>query len=282
MRAFDCWRTEKPCEARVTREFALTQKPDVWQDRYRIELSFAVPGLAQELKTNRDRVTERLHETCEEWRNDAGFNFKDTFDNELADGGRLILQQSGRYAGHFAAVSTGQAPFDDEVCFAPPAAVLVSRMLSELALSLPNWEKRFARIGDFFASEHFRAVSGVRISALFWATIAREINAGRKADRFPTAGMYNDIDAVAMYSPFCDAMFVDREISHLVKQGELRDELAGGSRFFSLRQNEKAEFLAYLEQIERNAAPEHLQFVAEVYGPDWPTPFVDLLAEREQ
>ncbi len=280
MRAFDCWRTEKPCEARVTREFALTQKPDVWQDRYRIELSFAVPGLAQELKTNRDRVTERLHETCEEWRNDAGFNFKDTFDNELAGGGRLILQQYGHYAGHFAAVSTGQAPFDDEVCFAPPAAVLVSRMLSELALSLPNWEKRFARIGDFFASEHFRAVSGVRISALFWATIAREINAGRKADRFPKASMYNDIDAVAMYSPFCDAMFVDKETSHLTKQKELQQELAGAALFFSLRKNEKADFLAFLNAIEKNAPPEHLQMVEEVYGPDWPTPFVDILAAR--
>ncbi len=92
--------------------------------------------------------------------------------------------------------------------------------------------------------------------------------------------MFNDIDAVAMYAPLCDAMFVDKEISHLVKQRELRDELANGSRFFSLRQNEKTEFLEYLEQIERNAAPEHLQFVAEVYGPDWPTPFVDLLAMR--
>ena len=43
--------------------------------------------------------------------------------------------------------------------------------------------------------------------------------------------MYNDIDAVAMYSPFCDAMFVDKEIAHLTKQGELREELTGKSGF---------------------------------------------------
>jgi hypothetical protein len=281
MQSFRSWISGKPSEHGVDRHFALTKNPDVWQSEYRIDLNFTMPGLSQELKEAHGLVTNRLHQTCEEWRTERNFDFKDIFNNELAGSARLILQRYARYAAHFAAVSTGGAPFDDEACFAPREATLILRMLTELASSLLMWNERFERILEFFASEHFRAIPGIRIAALFWATIAREINSGRKPDRFPTAAMFNDIDAVSSYSPLCDVMFVDREISHLAKQRELRQELVGSAHFFSLRKNEKADFLAFLDAIENNASAEHLQMVEEVYGPDWPTPFVDILAGRK-
>lgn len=129
MRAFDGWRNGQPCDSRVSREFVFTQKPDVWQDRLRIELNFTVPGLVQELKTNRELVTRHLHEVCQNWQNDETFSFKETFDKELAGVGEAILEQRGRYLARYAAVSSGRAPFDDEVCFPPPASALVTRML---------------------------------------------------------------------------------------------------------------------------------------------------------
>jgi hypothetical protein len=151
-------------------------------------------------------------------------------------------------------------------------------MLDDAASTLPDMSERHAAIRDFFASEYFRAVSGARIQALFWATFARQIHLGRK--NFPQSSMYNDIDAVAMYSPFCDAMFVDKEIAHLTTQGELGKEFAGEHpRFFSLRQTE--EFLGCLNDIEGSASTQHLQLVEEVYGADWPTPYVDLLRDNQ-
>jgi len=277
-RAFTCWLQGEQCVAGVDADFAFTKNPDVWQDWYRIELNYTVPGLANELVTNREMVTQELYRTCEEWRTDAEFSFRDTFENELGGCGRLILQRAGRYITHYAAVATGQAVFDDEACFPPPEAMLVSRMLRSLEASCATSDEQFERIREFFASKQFRSLSAVRISSVFWATIAREVNAGRKPDRFPTASMFNDIDAVAQYSPFCDAMFVDKEVSHFVKQRELREELGSRTRFFSLRKGEKEEFLKYLKAIEDEAGADHLRLVQDVYGSDWPTPFVDLLA----
>ena len=282
IRAFDCWLRREECGRGVSGDFAFTKKPDVWQDWYRIDLNYPVPGLANELITNRELVTQELQRTCEEWRNDPSFSFRETFENELAGCGRLILQRAGRYIEHYGAVSTGQAPFDDEVCFPPPEAMLISRMLQALEPTCANPDEKFMRIREFFASKQFRSVPAVRVSSLFWATIAREINAGRKPDRFPTGSMFNDIDAVAQYSPFCDAMFVDKEISHFVKQRELREELASRTRFFSLRKTEKEDFLEYLRSIEEAADADHMRVVEEVYGSDWPTPFVDLLASFEK
>jgi hypothetical protein len=278
MHAFRSWISGKPLKGAVDRYFALRANPDVWYNEIRIDLNFTVPGLSQELRQAHELITNKLHQTCEEWRTERNFKFDDVFNNELDGSARLILERYARYAAHFAAVSAGRAPFDDEVCFAPREASLISRMLSDLAPSFPSWNERFERIRAFLASEHFRSIPGIRISALFWATIAREINSGRQPDRFPTAAMFNDIDAVAIYAPLCDAMFVDKEISHLAKQRELQQELAGSAALFSLRKNEKTDFIAFLDSIEKITPVEHFRMVEEVYGSDWPTPYVDILA----
>jgi hypothetical protein len=277
MRAFNCWLDGISENTRVQRDFALTKNPDVWHPRYRIELNYIVPGLAKELRANRERVTTGLQKPCEQWRNDPKFNFKETFEAEVAAHGQVILHRFFQHLAHFAAVSSGQAPVDDEVCFPPQDASLVLNMSEKLRSSFPDRDER-RRLQEFFASENFRAVFGVRISSLFWATIARTINAGRKTN--PEASMFNDISAVAAYSRFCDAMFVDKEISHLAKQGELRDALQGNAVFFSLRKNETADFLSFLNGIEQTAPQEHLKLVEDVYGSDWPTPYVDLLNTR--
>ena len=88
--------------------------------------------------------------------------------------------------------------------------------------------------------------------------------------------MINDIGVVAAYSPYCDAMFIDIEMVNFARQCELKRELAGKARLFSLRQ--KDEFMEYLQGIERDASPVHLKLVEEVYGADWPTPFVEVLS----
>ena len=76
-------------------------------------------------------------------------------------------------------------------------------------------------------------------------------------------------------------MFVDKEISHLTNQRELCDELRGEAVFFSLRKNEAADFLSFLNRIEKDASQEHLKLIEEVYGSDWPTPYVDLLKVKQ-
>jgi hypothetical protein len=273
-RAFRCRLNGEPCQADVERDFALTKNPDVWEERYRIEVNYTLAGLADSLKTRSELVTQHLHKVCERWKNEQNFDFKQTFADELAGVGSALFIEHRRYLAHYAAVSRGEAPMDDEFLFPPPAATLISRMLAEAAATLPDMGEPYAAIRDFFASQYFRGVSGARIQALFWATIARQVSDGRK--NLPRAGMFNDIDAVAMYSPFCDAMFVDKETAHLTTQGELRKEFDGEHpRFFSLR--ERDELLTYLNDIEASASTQHLQLVEEVYGADWPMPYVDLL-----
>jgi hypothetical protein len=94
-------------------------------------------------------------------------------------------------------------------------------------------------------------------------------------ENFPTGSIYNDLEVIAAYSPFCDAMFVDREVENLSRQGELGRCLASGANIFSLRSKEA--FLSYLKTLEKEASSEHLNLVKDVYGPNAGTPFLNLL-----
>jgi hypothetical protein len=169
---------------------------------------------------------------------------------------------------------------NDADYFPPESADLITQMLAALEPTLPSHDARFERIQAFFGSESFRSVPFARVTALFGATLARDVHSGRNPENFPGPGMFNDIDAVAAYAPFCDAMFVDREISHLASQGGLKEELAGTARLFSLRKDGRTAFIDYQANIEAKASPEHLKKVAEVYGDDWPKPYVELLSRR--
>ncbi len=274
--AFDAWLVDKTPQTETSRSFALEGNPDVWQDRLRIELNYRRPSLANELNSARRATTARLLEVCNRWRSDPDFSFEQTFKEEVVGYAKKIFGQSFEYIRRLLAYQSGTAPLDDAVCFPPAGYLLVTRMLSALESIFPTIEERIAYIRRFFVSDHFHSVPAVRISALFLATIARGVHSGVK--KLPTGGIFNDIDAVASYSPFCDAMFMDKQISHLARQRELKKELSPSSRIFSLGAKEKTEFIDYLNSIETDASAEHLRLVEEVYGPDWPTPFEELLS----
>jgi hypothetical protein len=67
-RAFKCWLKGEPCQADVDRDFALTKNPDVWEERYRIDVNYTLAGLADVLKTRSELVTRHLSEKCQQWR----------------------------------------------------------------------------------------------------------------------------------------------------------------------------------------------------------------------
>jgi hypothetical protein len=278
--AFDAWLVDETPHTETSRSFALDGNPDVWQDRLRIELNYRRPSLANELNSARCAMTAGLLEVCNRWRSDPDFSFEQTFKEERVGYAKKILGQFFDYVQRFQAYDPANGPPDLDVCFPPAGYLLVTRMLSALESIFPTIEERIAYIRRFFVSDHFHSVPAVRISALFLATIARGVHSGVK--KLPTGGIFNDIDAVAAYSSFCDAMFMDKQISHLARQRELKKELSPNSRIFSLGANEKTAFIDYLKSIETAASAEHLRLVEEVYGSDWPTPFEELLSVVEE
>ena len=79
---------------------------------------------------------------------------------------------------------------------------------------------------------------------------------------------------LSAYLPYCDAMLVDNGVRAMLISLPRRYALGYTCRVFSKHNGE--EFLAYLHEIERDADPFILALVRDVYGEDWPTPFMEM------
>ena len=75
--------------------------------------------------------------------------------------------------------------------------------------------------------------------------------------------MMNDVRAIAVYAPYVDAMFVDRECAALLAEPPLAD-LNYKARVFSLSNGQA--FLDYLAEMEAATLPEVRQQAARIYG----------------
>ena len=276
--AFRMWMWPEAPESVSEHADAFTGKFNVWFERFRIDLNYQLPGLADSLRKMSEQRTQHLRQVCTRWQSAPHFNFTEVFESELDSIVQGPWREHLAHAARLYAAQQGKVEVDLELLYPPSASTLITHMLGDLRHAGADDESAFAKIQQFFGSHSAHSVHYARITALFWASIARDVRAGRSEEKFPRAGMMNDIDLFAAYSPFCDALFVDNEMAHFATQSELKQELPDSCRLFSLSKDGDEEFLRYLEQIENAAQSAHLDAVAAVYGPDWPKPYIDLLA----
>jgi hypothetical protein len=76
------------------------------------------------------------------------------------------------------------------------------------------------RVGQFWDWPRFREMPIYRISAYLFAAMGRRAANGQK--KF-TAGLFNDVRAIATYAPYVDAMFLDLECARLAKSRSTKE-----------------------------------------------------------
>jgi hypothetical protein len=94
-----------------------------------------------------------------------------------------------------------------------------------------------------------------------FAAFARRIGSGQR--KF-TRGFMTDVQAIAAYAPYVDAMFVDKECAALLAEEPLRSQLNYRAQIFSYGNCEA--FLDYLRALERQATPAVRQYAKRIYG----------------
>lgn len=81
-------------------------------------------------------------------------------------------------------------------------------------------------------------------------------------------------DVVSAYLPHCGAILIDNRVRAMLTSLPKRHALDYPCRVFS--RNNGGDFLAYLRSIEQEADPLILSLVHQVYGQDWPRPFLTM------
>jgi hypothetical protein len=99
------------------------------------------------------------------------------------------------------------------------------------------------KVIEFWGGAYVREVPSHKIFNYMFASLAHEAWAGRR--KAPNGSILNDIKAVAAYTPYVDAIFLDNECARLLKFAQRRAALPVRARVFSM--SNKAEFIAYLD-----------------------------------
>lgn len=196
-----------------------------------------------ELLSTKARVQENSEDFPKEWefKEFAGFY------------GRDVLQNYYSYIQRF----------DNNIPIALDAVNMVHVALKEKGIAGQELDKKMR---EYFESEAIEYLPFNRIKAMLYASVAEEIRSNKKAKTKLDKALMNDINMIATYLPYCDAIFIDNKMHHYLRQNSLSDELKNyRCRIFSSKAN-KDDLLFFLNEIEESVSEAHKARVFEKYG----------------
>ena len=258
--AFDAWSTGRdPDWSRITRVDVIRGDLDCWSDRMRITVDLGrLPGEIESRRESRDRAHAGLRQLWEQWASEGPVSFDDRFQEERRG---------------VAAAALG--PHRKPLWLAQLMRWLVGR-LKEHGVS---GEARLEEAERFLYSEAALRTPENHLGALLFAGLARRAASGQK--RVPSRGTPNDMKFISAYLPYCDAMFIDNEFAQLLREEPLATAIKDHStRIFSARSRD--DFLAYLDALEAEADPPHVDLVVRTYGAEWLQPYRSVLEHERR
>ncbi len=248
---------------------------NAWQDKIRISVDFGIDQKEiDEYQASRQKTYQYINPVFQRWQLEKNKKFKDWYTEESNYYGSIIVQRylQSIYKFHYL---TNQTEVNiDEILTATQGEenILITSLLHYLPDN--NQEENLKKVFGFLQSPAITELPFVKISAALWAAMAYQAaHAGRKKPL--NVGMVDDISMVSSLLPYCDAIFIDKEIHNLLDFTEVK-RMTGNFKVKTFSMKNKDEFLSYLNDIQSTADKKHLKIVKEVYGEDWPKPFLEM------
>lgn len=270
-------------EQPTTREKVIYGQIDNWQDRIMVSVGHKTPqDYIDSVKKSRSKTFEVIAKVFDRWITEKNKKFKDWYLEESMCWGKAMVSRYVQNIFKFSEYSAGRiklSPDDLLSVVMGEESVLIKSLEHCVPNSPPGSEENIKDVFRFLASEEIMKIPFNKISSLLWACIAHQAAIGGRR-RPPNIGMANDIEMVSVLLPYCDVMFVDREMFGLLNHGTVKKEIEKfGTKIFSPAN--KKDFLEYLDSIKKNASRKHMERVKEVYGNDWATPYLSMYKYEE-
>lgn len=166
----------------------------------------------------------------------------------------------------------------DSMRLLPSPLFLMATEIEEYFSKFAKTNEELQRlISKFLSNEMLKNIPFVRINHILIAAHATRVSCGTMKAEKLKGSLINDCWMVATILPFCDAIFLDRQIAGFLRDNPMKTIVEPMPKVFSL--SNKEEFIAYLDEIEATASATHLAQVKEVYGEKWGSPYTSVLAE---
>lgn len=236
-----------------------------WQDRIIVSVDMSYPPeMVDGIRDFRDRVHEGVIASFEECRQSSERSYDHWFEREKDAPRRGIVGSLRARARRELVRSSGLDRAD-----------VIWHALRQSGVSPNELQTQFVA---FLESDALREIPVSLIATRMWAVIAQKAASGQKEP--PNRGTVNDINVVSGLMPYCDVMLIDNKCRALIEDIPEKYALSFDTQIFSRSNGE--EFLEFIKDIERTADPVILKLVHNVYGDDWPTPFVTMYEQERE
>lgn len=232
-----------------------------WLPNIRVFADVDYSQFAEGTRLRRDRTGTSVNDLMNNWRA-QGLGFDEVLNIELNGYHHSRIEALRAWIENY---ERAEASGD---CIA-----IMNLSMSHISQELLILERLFKKMGipessqyiarnSFWEWERNSEMPFGRILAYMFAALAGQVKAGRKKE--VSSGFMNDVEAIAAYAPFVDAMFIDKECALLLSQGRPGKELNLRAKIFSLTNQD--EFLEFLRGLEAQADDEMRRHAKIIYG----------------
>lgn len=230
-----------------------------WNNYFRVDVSGYFKDIELSRKLKNESI-ELLINAFDEWQVSTS-----TFDDHVA----LEMRESAKsYIEPYVqkALRIEQGDFN-AVLNSPVRAGVCEALLYCCDNDLADADK-YKEIRQFFYSEYFRKIPYQSISCRAFAVLKEKVARGEYANRDKAkrrlSGIFQDINHISTYAPYCDAIVVDKPMAELVTSSRLNIESEFDIRVFSL--NNWDEFYCWLNELENRITDDHRAGLEAAYA----------------
>jgi hypothetical protein len=255
------------------------KNPHVWLNGIAVRAEFpANPATVKWLEDRKARLHSALEGVAGDWQTENKRRFAEDVQREARGYGRALIAEYRRLRDGLQAIGQMLARIPNGLpeqyramtcdgVFDPttppgtnPGVVLVHLLAAEVHKARPCEADPVSVVEKFFDSEMAMTVPFQYITAHLWAAIAHQI---RTSNRHLLPSDSYDIDALAYYAPYCDAMFLDNSFRSLAEQKDVGIPGRYGVRLFSATTMD--DFSNYLDELLHNLPLDHCEALKLVH-----------------
>lgn len=245
------------------------------------------PGEIENLQKTNAMTREQLKDVWTRWQNEKGVGFIERVKEETSGLGKGLINAAKQFADRrttaIAKMAAGKNYKMDLDDFLPPMSndILEALMRIAWAKGLQGNQIPDTIVRYFNDIDSLLEIPQIRISSVMFAGLAHRAANGQKNPPKSTA----DVQFIASYLPYCDALFVDKKSASVLKEFpkntppylRLKEFPA---KIFSL--NTKSEFLDYLDQLVAEIPLEQINILKDINGENYARPYWDIIEHEKQ
>ncbi|MDC0434177.1 hypothetical protein OAM69_00885 [bacterium] len=258
LKAFTSFAAGDASEYVIERAESIAKEIDDWDDYTRIELH-RHENHSDLQRISKDILTENLLRDFDLWRESkSSFNedFKEFIRQCVSDYWNTFISCFNKFqAGDYMAMIDG------------PVVPLTIKNLLDASIENYPAEDEYEKVSRFLISRHLEKTPYHHISCSIFAAVKDQVKKGSHTNtdkaRAAFSGLYFDILHIAPHAPYCDAIFVDKAMAHLLNDRRVGLYATYNTKIFSM--SNVNEFEIWLQDIESSVSSAMKSALTDAY-----------------